>query len=206
MTIVFDHQGLAGVRQRWVLDEYTTLSVLDLIRENQDGRLDEREMAAVKKDSFGSLGGYDYFTAILNQGQPFPIKSATDFAVELAGDKLVYSFFVPCKVVAGVRDKVVKVAVFDPSFYTYVVYDFEGAPSVDPSADPLFTDQTAEYNPGDFERFSKSVGRVEYKGDVELEGSVEAFNIRAEVVEAPEMAYLDGQVVPEAFVIRFRRP
>ena len=77
---------------------------------------------------------------------------------------------------------------------------------VDPMADPLFADPSAPAKPDDFIRFSQAVGASDpTPAGVKLEGPVQGFAIEAEVKETPEMAYFYEQIVPEAFVVRFRR-
>ena len=57
VAFVFDKKGLAGIRQRWILDEMLTTSILDLSAENHDGRLDEQEVAAVKQNGLRQSEG-----------------------------------------------------------------------------------------------------------------------------------------------------
>jgi ABC-type uncharacterized transport system substrate-binding protein len=206
VTVVFDEQGLAGFQQRWVIDEVTTFAVLDLIGEDGDGRLSEAEQAAVKQESFDGMKEFGYFTAVVNQGRSFEVEWVTGFQAHLhEGVKLVYSFFVPCHVKAAARPKEVKVAVYDESFYTYVSYVEEGG-AIDPTDDPMFGNQAAGPKPGDFQRFSKSVGLSEYQGGVKLQGPLERFTIEAGVEEAQDMAYFEGQIVPQAFRVTFSAP
>ena len=154
---------------------------------------------------FDNLKGYNFFTHIRIDGQRFETGWATDFKALLEGGKLAYSFFIPCHVAAHVGFKKVEVAVYDGSFYTYVAYGAEKGSGVDPMADPLFADPSAPAKPDDFIRFSQAVGVGSYTGGVKLEGPVQGFAIEAEVKETPEMAYFYEQIVPEAFVVRFRR-
>jgi ABC-type uncharacterized transport system substrate-binding protein len=205
VSFVFDEEGLKGVRQRWLLDEMLSTSILDLTAENHDGRLDEKEIAAVKQKGFDNLKGYNFFTHIHIDGQRFEAAWATEFKASLEGGKLVYSFFIPCHVKAHRGFKKVDVAVYDESFYAYVAYGTEEGSGLDPTADPLFANPNAPAKPDDFARFSQAVGIGSYTGGVRVEGPAQQLAIKAEVVEIPERAYFYEQIVPEAFVVRFKR-
>lgn len=207
LHVVFDDDGLAGFRQRWVIDEMTTVAVLETIRENGDGVLDEAEREAIKRDSFGSIKQFGYFTHVVIGDRSFEPDWATDFHAELVDGRFVYTFFIPCHVKASEAEKVVKVALYDPSFYTYVAYVPEDADeAADPTADPLFGNPAAQADPGDYERFSEAMGLDGYDGVVPLDGPADRFTVRADVVEAPDMAYFYEQIIPEAFHISFARP
>jgi hypothetical protein len=193
-----DNQGLVGFNQRWTLDEMTTVSVLDVVDTNRDGSLSAEEKIAVRDLSVKSLLGFHYFTVARINGQDYPVKEITDFAAELKNGKLVYDFLVPCRVKAAPgQSHEVKVAVYDDSFYTVVVYVEEGTTGIDPTKDPLFANREAPAQPEDFKRFSGAVGLGKFKGDVEN------FKITSKVKDEPDMAYFYKQIVPQAFVLLF---
>lgn len=206
VALVFDEQGFSGVSERWTIDEWTTLTIFEVINENGDGALDAEEIKAIERESFDSIGDYSYFTSILIDGAPFEIKWATDFKVTLEGAKLIYSFFVPCHVKAIKTPKNIKVAVFDPTFYIYVAYASEAGSGIDPTKDPLFRNPAAAANPGDFQRFAAATGLESYSGDIKVTGPTNKFTIKASLVEEPALAYLQGQIIPQAFNITFSLP
>jgi ABC-type uncharacterized transport system substrate-binding protein len=205
LTIVFDQEGLAGFRQRWNLDEMTTIAVLDLIGAFGAKELTPELVAAVKEQSMGSLRQFGYFTDVRINGERFEVEWIRDFRAELHAGKLVYEFFAPCHVKAAEHPKEVKVAVYDDSFYTYVTYVSDESSGLDPTLDPKFADPTAPARPDDFERFSKALGINDFEGKAKLDGPLDNFEVQAEVREAPEMKYFMDQIVPEAFVIRFSK-
>ncbi len=205
VILVFDQDGFAGVKERWVLDEMTTLAVYEVINENGDHKLDDKEVEAVRQESFVGLDEYGFFTAIRIAGEPFDVKWATDFNASLENGKLVYDFFVPCHVKAASAPKEIKVAVFDPTFFVYVAYASESTKHFDPSKDPLFTDSSAPADPGDFQRFMAATGLGGFSGEVQLDGAYEKFNVRAKVADAPDMAYFYDQIIPAAFTVQFNK-
>ncbi len=204
-AFVMDKDGLVGFKQRWTLDEMTTVSVLDVVDTDRNGMLSAQEKIAVRDLSVESLLAFHYFTAARIDGKDFPVRSITDFSAELNSGKLTYEFIVPCRVkaLAG-RSQEVKVAVYDDSFYTFVSYVEEGKSAIDPGKDPLFANRQAPARPEDFKRFSDAVGLGKYKGKVPIQGDAAKFKIAADVREAPEMAYFFDQIVPQAFILDFR--
>lgn len=203
-SFVMDKEGLVGFKQRWTLDEMTSVSVLDIVDTNRDGALSAEEKRAVRDLSMESLLDYHYFTVARVNGKDYPINRITDFTAELKNGKLTYNFLVPCRVTSspGKRQEV-KAAVYDDSFYTFVVYVGEGETGFDPTKDPLFANREAPAKPEDFKRFSKAVGVEKFKGDVKIQGDAANFNVTSKVRDEPDMAYFYDQVVPQAFVLSF---
>ncbi len=203
-SFVMDSQGLAGFRQRWVLDEMTTVSVLDVVDQNRDGILSPEEKQSLRDLSVNSLREFGYFTTVRINGRPFPVRTITDFSAELKDHRLIYDFRVPCPVTAvpGLHQQV-KVAVYDDSFYTYVAYATERGTDIDPSRDPMFANREAPARPGDFERFARAVGIEKFSGKIPISGDTDHFKLASRVEEAQDMAYFYGQIVPQTFVLEF---
>lgn len=203
-SFVMDNQGLVGFKQRWALDEMTTVSVLDVVDANRDGSLSAEEKIAVRDLSLDSLLEFHYFTFARINGKEYPVLEIKDFAAELKNGKLIYKFFVPCRVTAiPGQTHQVKAAVYDESFYTVVVYVDEGTAGIDPTKDPLFAKREAPAQPEDFKRFSDAVGLGKFKGKVRIQGDVANFKIASKVKDEPDMAYFYEQITPQAFVLSF---
>lgn len=204
-TFVFNDAGLAGVRQRWVLDPMLTVTVLDLIGEDHDGTLSEAEALAVRDQSFSVLKEYDVFTSVLVDGMPTPLEGTSDFRATLEGGKLYYEFFVPVTVPAEDDQREVQVGVFDRTFYTFVAYGTKDGKSIDPTRDPLFGNTAAGPNPGDYERFTEAVGLGKGVVDLKLDGPLERFDIATAVQPQPMMRYFYDQIVPSVLTVSFKR-
>jgi ABC-type uncharacterized transport system substrate-binding protein len=203
-SFVMDEKGLAGFRQHWVLDEMTTVSVMDVVDTDHNAALSEKEKLALRDLTTKSLMEFHYFTAVRINGRDFPVRKITDFFAELKENKLIYNFLVPCPVVAiSEKLQVVKVAVYDDSFYTYVTYAQQGDAGVDPLRDPLFANRNAPAQPDDFKRFSEAVGISKFNGEIYVTGDTAKFKAESKVTDAPDMAYFYGQIIPQAFVLKF---
>jgi ABC-type uncharacterized transport system substrate-binding protein len=120
LIIVFDSQGLAGFRQRWLFDEMFSGTMLSNFDKDRDQILDAGEIGEIKKGGFSNLRNYGYFTHILIDGDIFEVQYVTDFSAEIADNKLIYTFFVPCHVAASEQFKHVTVSLFDETYYTDV--------------------------------------------------------------------------------------
>jgi ABC-type uncharacterized transport system substrate-binding protein len=204
VSFVMDGSGLVGCQQRWVLDEMTTVAVLDVVDMDRDATLSREEKTAIRDLTVESLRGYHYFTAMRVNGRDVPVKAITDFSAEVQDNRLIYDFLVPCRVAAkpGKRQQV-KVAVYDDSFYTYIAYATAGGATLDPSRDPMFADQGAPARPGDFDRFTKAVGLSKFSGKIQVTGDTQPFKIATNVEDAADMAYFHDQIVPQTIVIAF---
>jgi ABC-type uncharacterized transport system substrate-binding protein len=118
ITAVFDNEGLTGFRQRWVLDEMFSASMLPVIDLNNDGRISPEESEVAKREAFDNLKEYNYFTDVRIDGKPFLVEYVKDFVCTLDGEgRLIYEFFVPCTVKAVPTPKTVTIGVYDASFF-----------------------------------------------------------------------------------------
>jgi ABC-type uncharacterized transport system substrate-binding protein len=204
MAVVFDQAGLAGFRQRWRLDEMTTRAVMEAAGADFADGLDAREHAAIERMSRENLGGRAFFTDIRHGGRTVRPRELGGFSARLVGAKLEYTLFIPYAVAATAKPQEVLAAVYDPSFYVYVLYAEEGKESgVDPTADPQFARTQAPASPDDYKRFTAAVGATPYTGSVALEGPAERYSFGCVVAPAPEMTYFHGQIVPDAFRLTF---
>jgi ABC-type uncharacterized transport system substrate-binding protein len=120
LVIVFNEQGLAGFRQRWLFDEMFSSTILMSFDKNKDHMLTVHEIEEIKKSAFNNLRNYGYFTHILIEGNTFEVKYVTEFSAEIHDNRLLYTFFVPCHVVASEQFKHITVSLFDETYYTDV--------------------------------------------------------------------------------------
>lgn len=206
LTAVFDEKGLAGVRQKWRMDPMLTVTILDFIHENHDGKLDESEVEALRTRSFSLLSEYDYFTHVQVDGKVQQLQNATHFDAYLEKGKMVYEFFLPLNIEAGKKFHTAAVASYDVTFYTclFVCTPGSDGAGVDPLADPQFAANNAPANPGDFDRFKDAVGLDDSQGGITLQGPTDKFIVETTMEEVPSMAYFHGQIIPSAAIIRFK--
>lgn len=131
LTVVFDDKGLTGFRQCWIFDEMFSSSILTDFDKDSDNILDVHEIEDMKKGAFDNLRNYEYFTHVLIDGRTFRVQYVTGFSAKVQGNRLIYTFFVPCHVTAVSQSKHIVVSLFDKTYYTDValltdLVSFEG--------------------------------------------------------------------------------
>jgi len=176
LTFIFDQNGFAGVKKRWVFDEMFSSMILNDFDKDRNLSLDPQEIAAIKKGAFANLKNFNYFTHIQINGKDFKVEFVTDFnaEVELFTDfvgeveksSLVYTFFVPCHVKANHHFKQIRIAVFDKEYYTDIALS---------------------------------------PGQLSFEEKKGLFFIQCSNDLAHDLTYYYGQVVPEAIVLKFKK-
>ena len=122
LRIVFDEQGLAGIRVKWVFDEFFSSMIADEFDRNHNSRLERPEVRGIREGAFANLVNFDYFSFIKINGKPFKVEYVRDFSAALAGGKLIYEFWIPCHVKASSTFKQFIISQYDPSYYTRVAF------------------------------------------------------------------------------------
>lgn len=204
VTIRFDDDGLAGFEQRWRLDPMLTATLLDIVDKDHDQKLNKAELADLEDTSMGSLKDFHYFTFVLIDGQSFEVNWMEDFTAYMEDGCMIYEFFVPCHVKAAKNLRTVKVAVYDPTFFSFVALVGEGGGSgIDPSKDPQFANPSVQAQPGDFERFINSTGFEQADLKPSFSGAANNFGVQGSFGKAKDMAYYQGLIIPDAFTVTF---
>ena len=122
LRIVFDQQGLSGVRVKWVFDEFFTSMIADEFDKNHNNKLEKPEIIDIEKGAFANLVKFNYFSFIKINGKAFAVEHARDFSASLAGGKLMYSFLIPCHVKGTTAFKEFVISQYDPTYYTRVAF------------------------------------------------------------------------------------
>jgi len=120
LTMVFDKEGLAGIRVEWNFDEFFTSMIISDYDRNRNGKFESPEVAAIEKKAFSNLLNFDYFTFIRIDGRPFEVRYVRDFSAILTGGNLKYEFHIPCHVRAISKFKEFIISQYDPTYYTSV--------------------------------------------------------------------------------------
>ena len=122
-TIVFDDEGFAGIRVKWVFDEFFSSMIAGDYDRNHNNKLENSEITAIKKGAFNNLTNFDYFTVIRIDGKPFKVKYVRDFSAALKEGKIIYEFFIPCHIKAASSFKEIVISQYDPTYYTDMSLD-----------------------------------------------------------------------------------
>jgi ABC-type uncharacterized transport system substrate-binding protein len=122
LRIVFDQQGLAGVRVKWVFDEFFSSMIADEFDKDHNNELEKSEIIAIENGAFANLIKFNYFSFIRINGKAFTVEYVRDFSASLAGGNLIYSFVIPCHVKATTAFKEFVISQYDPTYYTRVAF------------------------------------------------------------------------------------
>lgn len=133
IKIVFDDQGLAGFNIYWSFDDMFSSMIAGDYDKNKNEVLEKSEVALIKKEAFSYASNYNYFTFVKIDGKPFDVKFIQNFSAELYEKKLIYKFFIPCHVKAISNFKNVRVASYDPSYYSAIFFANKGSVSLNNS-------------------------------------------------------------------------
>lgn len=145
-TVLFDDQGMAAIRVNWVFDKFFSSMLLEEFNSNGNDTLEDDEITAIKKGAFDNLAQFNFFLHIKIDGKPFTVKWVRDFTARLRDGALIYEFSVPCHVPAGSRIKEIRVAPYDPSFYTCILFAETQAVRIE-KGPQFFVDYKIEKNP-----------------------------------------------------------
>ena len=122
LDVVFDANGLAGIKVRWKFDDMFASMIAEDHDLNKNGKLEANEIQAVKEKAFTFISKYNYFFFVKIDNTPFEVKFIRDFNAILENKKLVYEFLIPCHVTATNHFKKVTVASYDPTYYTAIYF------------------------------------------------------------------------------------
>ncbi len=120
VAIVFNKKGLEGIKTRWVFDEMFSNMIMHDYDKNQDGTFSAAETEKIKNEAFSNLKQFHYFTYIQIEGNEFIVQYVKDFSACLDSNRVVYTFFIPCHVLAVSSYKEIKIAMYDSTYYVDV--------------------------------------------------------------------------------------
>lgn len=122
-TVVFDDQGLKGIRVSWVFDEMysaTTATEFDTDGDGSFSKTESEELISLGNESLPQL---NYFTNIHIDGKPFEVEAVRDFTIKYDEGILTYDFFIDCSIKASPKMKKVKISPYDKEFYLAMLFN-----------------------------------------------------------------------------------
>lgn len=121
-TVVFDTQGVKGVRVSWVFDEMYSATVgtdYDLDGDGSFSTIESEKLISLGNES---LPQFSYFTHIHIDGKPYEVKSVRDFSIRYEEGYLTYDFYVDCPVKASKEGKQIKISPHDKEFFLAMLF------------------------------------------------------------------------------------
>ncbi len=125
VSVLFNDKGLAGFKLEWTFDEMFSSTIIQDFDLNLDGKFNEKEIKKMESVTFSNLKKYDWFTYITINGKQFKIKDINGFYAGIDSGVVFYEFFLPCEVTAAERNREVKIAIFDPTYFVQILWASE---------------------------------------------------------------------------------
>ncbi|MDC7127025.1 MAG: DUF1007 family protein [Spirochaetales bacterium] len=117
LALEFDEQGLTGFSEQWTILRTFGQTLGPVYDKNSDGIFSLEETKKIKEEVFDNIIKYNYYTYLdVNGVTCFPA-NVENFSVEMVGDKISFSFFVPCRIYAEEDYQTYELTVHDISRY-----------------------------------------------------------------------------------------
>jgi len=140
-----DKNGLAALNVIWTFDRYFSQQIIMDFDANHDNKFDTKETANVKKNIFDNLKQYHYFADIKIDGTPFEVKFVKDFSCAIKGDRVIFTFTIPCHVRATAHNKNIDIFFMDPTYYTSILFA-DSVPLTTPKNDAFIWHSSVDEN------------------------------------------------------------
>ncbi len=114
LTLVFDAQGLAGIKHVWFFDEMFSAMILEDYDVDDSMEFNTSEIAAIQEGAFHNIAEWGYFTYFKKDNTNIPVQKIQDFTAKIQDGSVLYEFFIPYQIPCGTH---VSIAVFDPDYY-----------------------------------------------------------------------------------------
>jgi ABC-type uncharacterized transport system substrate-binding protein len=119
----FDSSGKAtGLYQSWLFDDYYSISAVEHMDEDGDGKPDASPMADLRKTIFKNLKEYNFFTHVDQGGKSVPTGPVSEGEVAMKGSRLEMVFFIPFDTPRDPRSAPISYRIFDPSYYIEMLH------------------------------------------------------------------------------------
>ena len=120
MTLVLAANGnVEKLTHNWVFDDLFSSTVLVEFDKDQDLKLNDEELKDVQGTIVDSIGEYNYFQTISNNGAAVKMARPPNLTAKMDGTTLVISFESAPEKILPLHGKV-SFGIYDPTFYTAI--------------------------------------------------------------------------------------
>jgi ABC-type uncharacterized transport system substrate-binding protein len=123
-VLVFDSQGRAlGLRQHWSLDEFYSAYSIEGLDVDEDGVINEEELAKLRAEQKESLTEHEFLTRVEVAGEKVAFAAVEDMNSRLVEGQLEITFYLPFDAPQelGGESRLVY-AVFDPTYWIEMLH------------------------------------------------------------------------------------
>jgi ABC-type uncharacterized transport system substrate-binding protein len=122
MTLILASNGTVDkIRHHWVFDDLFSSTVIVEFDKNENQRLDPVELKEVQNTIVDSIGDYNYFQTISNNGAQVKMARPPNLTASMDGTTLVIDFDSAPEKILPLHGNV-SFGIFDPTFYTAIDY------------------------------------------------------------------------------------
>jgi ABC-type uncharacterized transport system substrate-binding protein len=125
VSVLFNEKGLTCFKIEWTFDEMFSSTLIQDFDINLDGKFNVKEIKKIESVILSNLKEYDWFTHITINDKQFTIKEINGFYASIDSGVVFYEFFLPCEVTAVERDREVKIAIYDPTYFVQILWASE---------------------------------------------------------------------------------
>ncbi|MCQ2125256.1 MAG: DUF1007 family protein [Fibrobacter sp.] len=126
VTVDFDNQGFAGVKNRWTYDEIYSAAMISSV-DDGDGILSEKETNILRQEILDPIVKENYYNYVLLGTKFLTAEKIKDFKVKFENRRLILEFEVGFSVPVTADYTMLVVVVADPSNYIQMTTDLENA-------------------------------------------------------------------------------
>lgn len=116
-TVLYDKGTFAGVRHKWMFDEFYTTMAIEGLDKNKDGVYDREELAELAKVNIDGLKDFSFFTFPALAGTEIKIGEARDYWLEHKDGLLSLHFTLPFASPVLSEAKGLTISVYDPTYF-----------------------------------------------------------------------------------------
>lgn len=121
LTIVFDQNGLKGIKAKWDFDEMYSSTLIQDFDMNKDCEFNNTEIEKIKQEAFSNLKNFNYFTCIVIDEKNFDVKDIKDFSAWVDSGRVIYNFLIPCRASVTSSYKEIKISTFDATYFVDIL-------------------------------------------------------------------------------------
>jgi ABC-type uncharacterized transport system substrate-binding protein len=126
MTLVLTPAGtVEKIQHHWVFDDLFSSTVIVEFDKNEDLKLDASELKEVQNTIVDSIGDYNYFQTISNNGADIKMARPPNLTASMDGTTLVIAFDSAPEKILPLHGKV-SFGIYDPTFYTAIDFVEDG--------------------------------------------------------------------------------
>lgn len=120
---IFDDNGFKGFWVEWIFDDMFSGSILLDYDMDKDGSFNKKESKTIYEEAFSNLVNFNFLYHINIDGDELDISQVDSFCVDHKEGKLIYSFFIPCKIAAKEEETKMVLLVYDETYFIDVTTD-----------------------------------------------------------------------------------